>query len=226
MDDFFYRLKMPYLKTPFYSSIFWGVASVGWLALLASKGRAWWRERIPGYEVTKGDSYWFAYISSLTVGLGDFYLQPEGMFVSDVFSWSSAMLTGFVLMSTFLGKVGDLIRSWLPEETESFGEYLKRTDLCTGNVIEPPQSNELKTLRKLAEEDQAIKDGTIKVKGEDLYTSASLAPDGKTFNVHKIEMLKEKQEILNKMLDDTQTEIEERMAQEDQSKLSTEEAAV
>ncbi|KAL3907566.1 MAG: hypothetical protein SGARI_003478 [Bacillariaceae sp.] len=225
-DDFFFRLKMPYLKKPLWSSILWGILSIAWIALLASKARGFWRERIPGYEVTKADSYWFAYISSLTVGLGDFYLQPEGMFVADVFSWSSAMLTGFVLVSTFLGKVGDLISSWLPEETESFGEYLKRTDLWSGKVIEPPQSNEINTLRELAVEEQGVKDGTIKVKGEDLYTSTALAPDGKTFNEHKIEILKEKQDLLNKMLEDTQVEIEERIAQSEDAKLSKEEAAV
>ena len=87
-DDFFYRTNLGWLKKPLYASMLWGILSFAWIALLASKARGFWRERIPGFEATKADSYWFAYISTLTVGLGDFYLQPEGMFVSDVFSWS------------------------------------------------------------------------------------------------------------------------------------------
>jgi hypothetical protein len=212
-DDCFYRMNMRWLKRPIFSSVLWGVASVAWIAHIASNAREWWTERIPGYEVTKGDSYWFAYISTLTVGLGDFYLQPEGMYVSDVFIWSSVMLTGFVLVGTFLGKVGDLVTSWMPEQSESFGEYLMRTDFRTGKVIDPPQSKDLKLLRELAEEQEGIDNGTIKVKGEDLYSSRTLAPDGKTFNEHKIKMLHEKKQLLTKLLQDTEMEMEQRKAQ-------------
>ena len=211
-DDFFYRTNLAWLQKPLYASILWGMLSVGWIAAIASKARGWWTERIPGFEFTEADSYWFAYISTLTVGLGDFYLQPEGMFVADVFSWSSIMLSGFVLVSTFLGKIGDLVMSWMPAESESFGEYLKRTDFVTGKVIVPPESTELKDLREMVKEQEDIDDGKIKVKGEDLYTSAALTPDGKTFNEKKIEMLKEKKEIVMKILEDTEAEMEHRIA--------------
>jgi Ion channel len=49
-----------------------------------------------------------AYISTTTIGLGDFYLEPEVITGRDLLSFPLVILIGFVFFSAFLGKIGEL----------------------------------------------------------------------------------------------------------------------
>jgi hypothetical protein len=51
------------------------------------------------------------------------------MFISDVFQWTTLLLHGFVFISSFLGKFGDLLTKYFPSRGESFEYHLARTDL-------------------------------------------------------------------------------------------------
>jgi hypothetical protein len=128
-------------------------------------------------------------------------LQPQGFYVADVFSWSSLLLTGFVLVSTFLGKFGDLIISFIPLQFESFEEYLRRTDGCTGKVINSPQSRTLIKLKEIVEEEKAAREGKLHFRG-------SLTPLSKSFQDQRLAALIEQKVTLIQILDSTQVELE------------------
>ncbi|KAG7371417.1 ion channel [Nitzschia inconspicua] len=205
VDDFLFRVNLNWLTHPTFAVPFWAIISCAWFVRIAASARTFWAERVPGFEFTTGDSIWFAYISTLTVGLGDFYLQPQGMFLSDVFSWSSQMLTGFAFVSIFLGKVGDLITSFLPTKSESLADYLKRTDGCTGKVIELPQSKSLKMLQEVAQEEE----------GEEItevHDSFNMGLDEKSCYDHQLAILQQKRELLIRMLNANQTGMDQWLA--------------
>jgi hypothetical protein len=55
---------------------------------------------------------WFAldsYISTTSVGLGDIYLEPEVIVGQDLIVFPLLFLTGFTLLSAFLGKFAEAI---------------------------------------------------------------------------------------------------------------------
>ena len=120
---------MKWLHKPEYSVPLWAILSLLWINLIAWNARSYWKTRVPEYDYTVGDSYWFSYISIFTVGLGDVFLQPQGMFISDVFRWTALFLNGFVFISAFLGKFGDLLIKYFPSRGESLEYHLARTDL-------------------------------------------------------------------------------------------------
>jgi hypothetical protein len=138
--------------------------------------------------------------------LGDFYLQPEGMFVSDVFNWASLMLTGFVVVSTCLGKVGDLIASVFPSQSESFGDYLKRTDGFTGKVAKLPESKTLELLKEVAQQEEATREDAQR---KNVYDSSVMALDEKTFHEQQLAIVVQKRELLIQLLETTQAELDQ-----------------
>ena len=95
-DDFFTKYRMGFMTKPVNGAILWAIFSVAWLAIQASLGHDWWRQRDPGEDFNATDALWWSYISCTTVGLGDYFLAPETMFVVDVFSWSLIFLFGVV----------------------------------------------------------------------------------------------------------------------------------
>jgi hypothetical protein len=54
------------------------------------------------------DGYWFSFISTTTVGLGDIYLEPEVIQARDLVTFPLLFLVGFVFLSSFLGKFADM----------------------------------------------------------------------------------------------------------------------
>mmetsp|Transcript_40958 Transcript_40958/g.98062 ORF Transcript_40958/g.98062 Transcript_40958/m.98062 type:complete len:151 (-) Transcript_40958:601-1053(-) len=105
VNDFFRKVKLKFLSRSEPGLFIWFSIAVGWICFIGYYAHEWWRRRVFGFEVTMNESLWFAYISALTVGLGDFFLQPEVMFIEDVFIWSGIMLFGFVEITLVLNKV-------------------------------------------------------------------------------------------------------------------------
>ena len=52
-----------------------------------------------------------SFISSTTVGFGDYYLEHESITASDVIGFASLILVAFVLLSSFLNKLAELVKS-------------------------------------------------------------------------------------------------------------------
>jgi hypothetical protein len=76
------------------------------------------------------DVLWFAFISTTTVGLGDFYLQPEVTFASDVLQFSLMFLVGFVFLASFLNKISEGIASLAPNLGGRLPARLAATNFC------------------------------------------------------------------------------------------------
>lgn len=55
------------------------------------------------------EGYWFSYISTTTVGLGDIILEPEVIVEVDLVIFPLLFLLGFVILSSFLGKLAAAI---------------------------------------------------------------------------------------------------------------------
>ena len=224
-DDLFTRFNVKWLQRPAYSAPLWALFSMTWIILIAYKARYFWDSRTPDFEYTTGDSYWFSYITVLTVGLGDFVLQPQGIFICDVFTWTTLLLHGFVFLSLFLGKVGELLQNCFPRRGESLEYHLARTDLC-GKNFNTPVSKSLEILKEMVEEMEestdpitttttdAFGDGESRqhrYRTSFVGNSKAFAPDGNTINYHRIRILVEKKNLLIKLLGDTQSELEDRV---------------
>lgn len=127
------------------ATVVWGSFAISWMYILGVRAGRWWNARLD-IETTNGDQFWFGYISSTTVGLGDYYLQPEVMFMKDVFSFSILYLSGFVYTSTFLYYLGETLSKLFPRLApgEELMARLEETNFMTENEPtgsgNPPES--------------------------------------------------------------------------------------
>jgi uncharacterized protein (UPF0216 family) len=89
------------------------------------------------------------------------------MFVSDVFVWSLVFFFGFIILTTFLNKVAELIRHKLPSKTRVLEERLANTNPLT------PKVQKYKTLNKKTIQDlDALVDMACDVDGSDRIDAA------------------------------------------------------
>jgi hypothetical protein len=111
-------------------SIIWGTIALFWFYFIGARTGIWWKNRLD-FETTESEQFWFGFISSTTVGLGDFYLNPEVMLMRDVFMFALMFLSGFVFTSAFLNNLGDFLSGLLPRiaPSEKLKAKLARTNL-------------------------------------------------------------------------------------------------
>jgi Ion channel len=67
----------------------------------------WMQARAGDTTFNNADGYWFAYISSTTVGFGDIYLPAEVFLFRDLLTFPLMWLVGFVLVAAFIAKFAD-----------------------------------------------------------------------------------------------------------------------
>lgn len=88
--------------------LIWGSLYYGWMLLLAWYTVLWKKERL-NEEFEWDDAYWFAFITTTTVGLGDYYLEHQVLLRRDLVSFTLVILVGFVFLANFLVKLTDLL---------------------------------------------------------------------------------------------------------------------
>lgn len=130
-DDMVSRCRLRILARPLVAIFLWAFIAAAWMLFLGWRTHVWWDERMLNEDVPSlaWDSLWFAYISTTTIGFGDYFLQPELMFPADIFRFSFLFLTGFAFLSMFLGKVVELLNDFFPDAGKTLKERLKKTNL-------------------------------------------------------------------------------------------------
>ncbi|KAG7345565.1 ion channel [Nitzschia inconspicua] len=186
-DDLFRRYHLAVLTKHSASVAFWAAATVLWLVIQATIGYAWWKDRSPEVTFTRYDSLWWSYISLTTVGLGDYFLEPETMFTVDVFLWSLLFFIGFVTVTTFLNKVTSWLGSFYTHTTSNLKERMARSDPLSGRV-----SDYKKTNKEALHDINALVDMMGSIKGHD-----------------NIGMTLKKRKILIRLLAQTEHELED-----------------
>lgn len=110
-DDLLVNLNLPLLTTPWACCLLWGCAYYAWMALTAVVVMVWKHQRLQDTTFSFEQGYWFAYISSTTVGLGDVVLEPLVLQSSDMIVFPFLFLVNFVFIAAFLSKLGELAQS-------------------------------------------------------------------------------------------------------------------
>ena len=108
VEDFLLRTHMSFLTRNWIQMVVWGGLYYLWCFAIAF-GYVYWNETRLGETVTLNDSYWFAYITTTTVGLGDYYLEHAAIVGIDLLIWPLMILYGFVLLAAFLTALGNLV---------------------------------------------------------------------------------------------------------------------
>lgn len=105
-DDAFLRLKLKRLVRGPLSILFWLCTLILWMLVVAGIF-IWWAKKRDDYDLPLKDSYWFTFISTTTVGLGDIYIPPDLFKAADMFFIPFLFLIGFVFLANFLLKLSD-----------------------------------------------------------------------------------------------------------------------
>lgn len=128
-DDAIGRLKhADRLARPLWGSLLWGSLYYTWMLAIAQYYVFWQNDRLEE-DTSFFDAFWFAFISTTTVGLGDFYLEPAVIQNEDLYIWSLLFLFGFVLLANFVTKFTALVTSIIPKKEFELDERLANTNL-------------------------------------------------------------------------------------------------
>jgi Ion channel len=97
--------------------------------------RNWNLERLYSTDISFHDGFWFAYISTTSVGLGDYILEPAVIREIDMLSWPYLFLLGFVLLSAFLCSLSSIVMKPMHEFTTKLAKRLDKTNMMFGSPI-------------------------------------------------------------------------------------------
>ena len=213
-DDAVRRVKLNWFATPWFGCFLWGASWFAWILFIAYYVNDWWERRLADKHFADvEDALWFAYISTSTVGLGDYYLQPEVIFASDVLSFSLMYLIGFVLLSSFFSKFGELMTGLAPNLGTELPDNLTRTHFLWCDPTDfgiqytfrkshhrsVEKDERLAKLRKLLEQDATVaRDAQSLVKEEEFLVE--LLKQTK----EKLESLSKEEKLLKSLLDQVQ----------------------
>jgi hypothetical protein len=136
------------------------------------------------------------------VGLGDYFLQPEVMFLKDVFQFAFLFLTGFILFSTFLSTLSELLSVKFPGPSagERLEERLKRTHFIRMNNRSSVEADGVDA----TETSKTVKvlEGLV-ARGED--SSSTSSSDHRV--TKNLSVLAREEELLRELLEQTREEI-------------------
>lgn len=142
LDDIFRKIRLRFMTGQWVGAVFFGFLGFSWMVLMGWAGLVWWNKNIEDHDKSLSDSLWWSYISLLSVGLGDYFMEPEVFFYKDNAIWSFMFLTGFTFLSTFLDKIAILSEGYFPDSGEALKERIRNTNLIGQMTIEFKQKNE------------------------------------------------------------------------------------
>ena len=116
-DDFWRRLGYPFGARPSVACVIFGGLYYCWMVLIAIVTVDWKRDRLGYDSFDMIHGYWFAFISSTTIGFGDITLEPEVFLGRDMITFPILFLVAFVLVAAFLENFALLLRSFIKGET-------------------------------------------------------------------------------------------------------------
>lgn len=127
-DDLLVQLKLRVLTRPWIQVFLWGIFYYVWMVLIAYV-YSWWRvERLgKGSAVSFSNAYWFSYISTTTVGFGDYFLEPEVIVGIDCFVFPVVFLLGFSILASFLTKLSKFVTRPF-QDGPSLTEHFRSSD--------------------------------------------------------------------------------------------------
>lgn len=130
-DDFVSRTKLRKYNYIWAGCLFWGSCYYVWMLVIAAYTKAWKADRLNvDNQVDFSQAYWFSYISTTTVGLGDYIVEQQSIVRSDLFTFPLLFLVGFVLLSNFSIKLTDFIGALFPNNGRiSLQDKLAQSDL-------------------------------------------------------------------------------------------------
>ena len=124
-DDVLHRVKASWLTSGWPAVCIWVSALYLWMLVLSYYFIHYQKER-NFTDVSLKDAFWFAYISTTTVGFGDFYIQHPTVRLEDMVYIPMLFLFAFVLLANFLLKFSDVVMESIPE-AESLEDILERS---------------------------------------------------------------------------------------------------
>jgi Ion channel len=111
----------------------------------------WTVRRLGTTEVSIRDGYWFAYISTTTIGLGDFILTPGVLRAIDMVSWPFNFLVGFVFFSAFVGKLSQIVMKPMQDNADHLARRLRERGMIYGDARN--SSNQIDVVQANTSED-------------------------------------------------------------------------
>ena len=105
----------------------WGTFWLLWMLVISHQAMSYQEKRLQE-EFAMNDAYWFAFVSTTTIGFGDYYLQPEGLFISDLLGLWGNFLMGFILLSAFLNELSQMLVGHIPNLVDDLQQNLKYAD--------------------------------------------------------------------------------------------------
>lgn len=126
LEDFAIRNKLFFVNNPWVACTIWFCLYHLGLIGIACYYNFWQKQRT-GSGVGVGIGYWFAYISSTTVGFGDYYLEAEVLVWTDCVVYPLMFLLSFTLLASFLTKLTGLFGNAF-KDGASLVEYFQTMD--------------------------------------------------------------------------------------------------
>ena len=147
VDHYFNRVGLKRLTEGIVAVIFWLVVLVLWLNIIAAfyilAINLIYEEERSLIDIYWFDSIWFAYISTTTIGFGDYYIPHEVVTPKDVFIVPLFLLIGFVLLANFLLKFTDWITKVMVLEPSNENESINKDQDQDQEIENDPKSNRM-----------------------------------------------------------------------------------
>lgn len=126
-NDLAARKGVPLETKPWIACVFWAALLYLWMIAIACVYQQWKSVRLQD-DVTLFEAFWFSYISTTTVGLGDFFIDPDVLVVPDLLTFPVMFLISFVFFGAFIAEVSSVLLKPFKHDVP-FVDVLRQTNI-------------------------------------------------------------------------------------------------